>query len=57
MKNYQALKNKDSSNPEVAQLVEDMATQRSGVKGLSLNVPIIQTGTLGAPRNIKLDKP
>ena len=26
MKNYQALKNKDSSNLEVAQLVEDMAT-------------------------------
>ena len=57
MKNYQALKNKDSSNPEVAQLVEDMATQRSGVKGLSLNVPIIQTGALGAPGNMRLDKP
>ena len=57
MKNYQALKNKDSSNLEMAQLVEDIAIQRLGVKGLSLNVPIIQIGTLGAPRNIKLDKP
>ena len=57
MKNYQALKNKDSSNLEVAQLIEDIATQRLGMKGLSLNIPIIQIGTLGAPRNIKLDKP
>ena len=57
MKNYQALKNKDSSNLEVAQLIEDIAIQRLGVKGLSLNIPIIQIGTLGTPRNIKLDKP
>ena len=44
MKNYQALKDNGTSTPEVMQLVEDMATERSNVKGLSLNVPIIQTG-------------
>ena len=57
MKNYQALKNKDSSNLEMAQLVKDIAIQRLGIKRLSLNIPIIQIGTLGTPRNIKLDKP
>ena len=57
MKNYQALKNKDSLNLEVAQLIKDIAIQRLGVKGLSLNVPIIQIGTLGTLGNIRLNKP
>ena len=57
MRNYEALKEKGPASQEIARLVEDMALERAGAKGLSLNVPVVQTGKSDNTITQKGDKP
>ena len=57
MHNYEALKEKGPASQEITRLIKDMALERARAKGLSLNVPIVQTDKSNNTITQKGDKP